>query len=143
MFESIVTTLLELRQLRAVTTALGSLFHAHHSGEDPNLYMTLSLESQLHAIPSGSVTVTREQSSALSFWGVVRCYEASLSLLCSGLNKYSDFFFGCFSYSLPFRSFPIFMVLLWMLFNSFMFFLLCLKFCFWATCSHLSRAWTR
>lgn len=75
MFESIVTTLLEFRQLRTVTTALGSLFHAHHSGENPNLYMTLSLESQLHAIPSGSVAVTRVKRSVPPFAGEGKAQE--------------------------------------------------------------------
>ena len=42
MIESIVQTLLELQQLGAMTTALGSLFHAHHPLVK-NLFLTPSL----------------------------------------------------------------------------------------------------
>lgn len=41
-----------------------------------------------------------------------------LSLFCSGLNKLVDF--SSSSYISPCRSFPVFIALLWMLFNSFM-----------------------
>lgn len=46
-----------------------------------------------------------------------------LSLFCSGLNKLVDF--SSSSYISPCRSFPVFIALLWMLFNSFMSFLYC------------------
>jgi len=57
--------LLELWQPGAMTTALGS----------PNPPLT-----KLHAVPSGPVAVTREQSSALplhSLCGALGCHEAA------------------------------------------------------------------
>ena len=69
--ESTVQLLLEFQQLGAVTTALGSLFHAHLlSGEEPFLKTHLSLPYTAPCCSSGSVR--REQSSALpplSLWG--------------------------------------------------------------------------
>ena len=46
-----------------------------------------------------------------------------LSLLCSGLNKPRDL--GCSSHTLPSRPFPIFVVLLWTVSNTFLSFLHC------------------
>jgi len=46
--------------------------------------------AKLHAISSGPVAVTREQSSELPWWGAVGLHEASPQLLCSGLNKPRD-----------------------------------------------------
>ena len=64
-----VQTLLELQQLRAVPTALGSPFHAHHP-----LVQTLSLTSSCPSpdtAPCGSLwpcRCHREQSSAPLLW---------------------------------------------------------------------------
>ena len=58
--------------------------------------------TQLHVVPSGPVAVT----------------ESRAQLLCSGLNKPRHL--SCSSYILSSRAFPIFTVLLWMLFNSFL-----------------------
>lgn len=52
--DSIVLTLLELQQLRAMPAALKSLFHAHHPLMK-NLSLTPSCLTQLYAIPSGPV----------------------------------------------------------------------------------------
>ena len=64
MSESGVQTLLELQQLEAIPTALGSLFRAHHP-----LVQTLSLSpfpapplTQLHAVPSGAVAATENRA---------------------------------------------------------------------------------
>ena len=63
MSDSIGQTLLELGQLGAVPTALGSPFYAHHP-----LVQTLSLTpptpplTQLHAVPSGPVAVTQSRA---------------------------------------------------------------------------------
>ena len=66
MCESVVQTLLELQQLSAVPTALGSPFRAHRP-----VVQTLSLSpspapplTQLHAVPSGPVASHRAELSA-------------------------------------------------------------------------------
>jgi len=67
MCESTVLTLPELWQLRTVTTALGSLFHAHHPLVN-NLFLTPNMTSP-DAAPCcslGSCCCHREQSSALT-----------------------------------------------------------------------------
>jgi len=69
--------------------------------------------AKLHAISSGPVAVTREQSSELPWWGAVGLHEASPQLLCSGLNKPRAL--SCFSYILPSRPFTVFIALLWTL----------------------------
>lgn len=65
--------------------------------------------AQLHAVPSGTGTVTRQQSSALPFHslrGAVGCHEGSPKLSCSGLSKPKDI--NYLSYSFPSRPFTIF-----------------------------------
>ena len=104
-----VQTLLELQQLRAVPTALGSPFHAHHP-----LVQTLSLTSSCPS-PAGSMPFPRALSlsqraelSAAPRFPVRSCsrHEASPQLLCSALSKPRDL--SPSSHILPSRPFPIF-----------------------------------
>jgi len=116
MSESGVQTLLELQQLEAIPTALGSLFRAHHP-----LVQTLSLTpfpapplTQLHAVPSGPVAVTQSRAQRCPPLPVRSCsrHEASPQLLCSALRKPS--------HPSQTKPFLIFVAVLWMLSNSFM-----------------------
>lgn len=61
-WECMVQTLLELRKIGANITALGSLFQCQSTYGDksfPNTQLSPSL-TQLHAIPLGSVEITRK-----------------------------------------------------------------------------------
>ena len=86
--------LLELWQLGTVTP--WSLIYAQcplvknlFLKPQPDLPLT-----QLHAVPSGSIAVTRQQSSALPLCSPPEDLQATmrppLSLLCSGLSKPRD-----------------------------------------------------
>ena len=79
MTESFVQMLCELRQLRAVPTVLGRLFHAHHPlGQSLSLTPSPPL-AQLHAIPSGPVAVTQSRAQRCPPLPVRSCshHEAS------------------------------------------------------------------
>ena len=91
------------------------------SGADPVPNPPLT---QLHTIPSGPVSITREQSSALPH-PVRSCsrHEASPQLLCSGLSKPRGL--SCSSHTLLYRPFTTFIALLWLLADSFISFLHC------------------
>ena len=54
--------LCELWQLRAVPTALGRLFHAHHPLEQSLSLTPGSPLAQLHAVRSGSVAVAQSRA---------------------------------------------------------------------------------
>ena len=92
-------------------TALGSLFHAHRPPVH-SLSVTASCPSltQLHAVPSGPVTVTESRAQCCS---VRSCnyHEASPQLLLSALSTPSDLSHN--THLLPSRAFPIFVTLPW------------------------------
>ena len=86
---SVVHTLLEIHQLRAVPAALGRLFQAHHPlGQSLSLTPSPPL-AQLHAVRSGPVAVTQSRAQLCLPLPVRSCsyHEASPQLLCSGPNK--------------------------------------------------------
>jgi len=120
MSESTVPVLLELQQLGAVITALGSLFHAHHPLMQ-NLSLTPNLTFPGHSsklFPQlRSLSQIAELSTAPSLPArSCSCNEVSPQLLCSGLNKLWGL--SCFSYTLPSRFVTIFIALLWILCHS-------------------------
>ena len=111
MSDRTVQMLLKL-QLSAMITTLGSLFRAH------NLFLTphLSLHwTQLRAVASGPVGAPPLPVRSCSR------HEASPQLLCSVLSKGWDLSLS--SYTLPSRTFTIFVAFLWTL--TFMSFLYC------------------
>ena len=92
-WERCVQSLLELWQLRAVPTALGSLFHAHHAlVQNLSLTPNLTLPWQLPAIPLGAVAVTESRAQRCPPLPVrsCSCHEASPQLFCSGLSTPRD-----------------------------------------------------
>lgn len=114
--DSIVLTLLELQQLRAMPAALKSLFHAHHPLMK-NFSLTPSCLTQLYAIPSGPIAVTETRAQSCLTLPVRSCrhHEGTPQLLCYVLSTLRDC--SCSSYVLPSGSFIIFIALFWMLSN--------------------------
>jgi len=105
MSKSIVQMFLELGQHGAITTALGSLFHACC-----HLVQTLSLTPSClstDTAPCHSLGPCRchtEQSSALPLCSLSRAAAAKRPLLCSGLSQPRDLFI-----TLSSRPFAIFL----------------------------------
>lgn len=121
----------------------GRLYHDHHPlGKSLLLTLNLTLPMQLHAVCLCPVTVTWEISTAPllpSRWAIssVSIRPPSLSFIFSGLNRTRDFSNSFYIWSS--RLFNIFVALLWMLSNSFMFFLCCST----QTCTRCLRwGWT-
>jgi len=111
--------LCELWQLRAVPTALGRLFKAHHPlGQ--SLYLPPGPPlAQLHAVPSGHVAVTHSSAQRCPTLPVRSCshHEASPQLLCSVLNQPRAL--SCSPYTIPSVLSTIFVALFWTLSDSF------------------------
>ena len=80
-----------------------------------NVFLTLHLyppQTQFHAVPSGLVAVTREQSSALplcSLWGAAAAMRPPLTLLFPERNETRNL--SCSSYILTSKLFSIFIAL--------------------------------
>ena len=111
MSESTIQMLLELQQLRAVPTALGSLFHAYRP-----LVQTLSLtptcpsQHSSMLFPQALSLSHRAELSASSPLPGRSCshHEASPQLLCSGLNQARDL--SPSPYTFLSRPFPIMLI---------------------------------
>lgn len=105
-------TLLELWQLGAVPTALGSLLRAHCPLMKENPHLTLPDSSEPFPRALTLSPESRSQPCLSAPCEELQGLESSLSLLCSVLNKPQEL--SCSSHILSFRSFPIFTALLWM-----------------------------